>query len=525
MTDEQIRAFSQQIARLPALSTLASEEYRDASSIIEELVEEIKKRTAESPFDFALAKALVEDLRRIGDPSAAEIVAERGAGICEELGREVEAVDLLNWAGVSCFNQCEFLAATEYFQHALRLIPEDDQRFQEATVCNNYGIMLSELDHFSEASSLYTRALKLLLSAPRDRFVAARGVEPEAVIGTINNNRGWIFLRKAKIERNDPDLLTRAIQFLEQTLESSLQPRTRVIAAGNLAEAYLLRGDDEVAEEILSTLEEECLSLKLQQLLTEVYRRKGQLCAAREEMDQAMVWLRKALQSSLTFTNPRQELRAVEEFFRILGDLMARDNDRLAVLEGAGASVLNELLDLLKSKDMYTGHDHSRRVASLSRRMASFAKAEGRGGRRWLKRVELGGLLHDVGKLMIPWSLLNRIRPLSPREVKQLQRHPLVGEELLARLGLHELAMVVGEHHERPDGMGYPRGKAGLSDAGAIVAVADAYEAMTSPSRAYRQPKRPRQAITEVLTGSGRQFDPKAVEALSHAILNGELGV
>ncbi len=324
-------------------------------------------------------------------------------------------------------------------------------------------------------------------------------------------------MRRAR-SSGDRESMGEAIKTLRAVVQGTLRPRTRIIAVGNLAEACLFAGDLVTTDRLLAPLESECVELRLERLLPEVYRRRAQLCAARGEVNTALFWTRKSLQSSLSFTSPRQEVRAVEVCFDLLKSLLASEGDRVTGLERSGAVVLDELLVLLESKDSYTGRDHSRRVASLSRRLAAHLWS-GAAEERHVKTVELGGLLHDVGKLAIPWSLLNRLRPLSPSEVDRLHQHASAGEAILNDLGLPELARIAGEHHERPDGKGYPRGITDLSNEGAVVAVADAYEAMTSPSRYYRVPMRPNQAVKEVLAASGSQFVPLVAQALEAVIL------
>ncbi len=425
----------------------------------------------------------------------------------------------MNLAGLCCFDQGIFPEGLECFEKALSLVPSGDPRFQRPTILNNYGNQLTELEQFERAVAMYNEALEGLSGVSREKYLEARDVEPAHVVGTITNNVGWAHLRRARAGGKDPVLLSKAIDFLKKTLASNLRSRTRIIAAGNLVEAYLMAGDLEAADSLLSSLKKDCEELSLQRLLPEVYRRKAQLCAARREIPRAVTLSRKAMKSSLNQINPRQELRIVEVFLDILDDLLGREADRLLVLQGSGARVLNQLLSLLRSKDAYTGGDHSRRVAKLSRKMAVFLEGESKSNERWLKEVELGGLLHDIGKLRIPWSLLNQLRPLSQREMRQLQGHALAGAEILTILDLPKLATIAGEHHERFDGSGYPMGKWELSIEGSIVAVADVYEAMTSPSRRYRIPRRPKVAIAEILSQVGSKFEPRVVHALEAIIL------
>jgi putative nucleotidyltransferase with HDIG domain len=130
--------------------------------------------------------------------------------------------------------------------------------------------------------------------------------------------------------------------------------------------------------------------------------------------------------------------------------------------------------------------------------------------------VELGALLHDVGKLSIPDRVLTKPGPLNELEWEANRRHATLGERLLARIVQQpEVLAVVRSHHERWDGRGYPDGKRGeeIPLAARIVAVADAFQAMIEP-RPYREPRTRASALEEITSESELQFDPACVEAL-----------
>jgi HD-GYP domain-containing protein (c-di-GMP phosphodiesterase class II) len=130
--------------------------------------------------------------------------------------------------------------------------------------------------------------------------------------------------------------------------------------------------------------------------------------------------------------------------------------------------------------------------------------------------VELGALLHDVGKLSIPDRVLTKPAPLNELEWEAMRRHAAHGERLLARIVQQaDVLAVVRSHHERWDGRGYPDGKRGeeIPLAARIVAVADAFQAMIEP-RPYREPRTRASALDEIASESGRQFDPNCVDAL-----------
>ena len=137
-----------------------------------------------------------------------------------------------------------------------------------------------------------------------------------------------------------------------------------------------------------------------------------------------------------------------------------------------------------------------------------------------LVEVELGALLHDVGKLRLPRELLAKPGKLTPAERGLIRMHPEWGAEMVARIGgLDAVALIVRLHHERPDGLGYPYGLAHgcIPKAALVVSVCDAYGAMTK-RRPYSPPLSLDAALEELERHSGTQFDPDAVGALIELI-------
>lgn len=133
-----------------------------------------------------------------------------------------------------------------------------------------------------------------------------------------------------------------------------------------------------------------------------------------------------------------------------------------------------------------------------------------------LVEVELGALLHDVGKLRLPPELLTKPGPLTEEEVRLVRLHPEWGSDMVVRIpGLEAVALIVRLHHERPDGLGYPHGLARdrIPMATRIVSVCDAYGAMTK-RRPYSAPLDLDAALDELERNRGTQFDPDVVDAL-----------
>lgn len=135
-------------------------------------------------------------------------------------------------------------------------------------------------------------------------------------------------------------------------------------------------------------------------------------------------------------------------------------------------------------------------------------------GLRW------GALLHDVGKLHVPAEILTKPEKPTAEEWEILRRHPTAAIGLLAPLKdwLGDWLLAASEHHERWDGTGYPQGTAGtdISIAGRIVAVADAYDVITS-RRSYKAPASAEEARQELVRSAGSHFDPVVVRAMLEA--------
>jgi putative two-component system response regulator len=179
-------------------------------------------------------------------------------------------------------------------------------------------------------------------------------------------------------------------------------------------------------------------------------------------------------------------------------------------LEGAYRSTLKALTAALETRDSET-HGHSERVVSYSLRL----------GREYglnsdeMKALEFGSLLHDIGKIGVPDSILRKPAKLTEEEWVRMREHPLHGQQILRGIEfLQGAARVVAQHHEKWDGSGYPIGLRGddIDICARIFAVADAFDAITS-DRVYRRGKSYEAASQELDDWAGRQFDPKVVEA------------
>jgi putative nucleotidyltransferase with HDIG domain len=169
------------------------------------------------------------------------------------------------------------------------------------------------------------------------------------------------------------------------------------------------------------------------------------------------------------------------------------------------------LANALEAKDAYTC-GHSARVARLAQQMARECGLP----RHAAETIEQAALLHDLGKIGVPESILRKPGPLTAEEWEIMRRHPVTGAQIVAPLEFFdEGAIIVRHHHERLDGSGYPDGLKGAAIplGSRIVAVADTYDALTS-GRSYRPGFSSAEAIRVLRAEGGRTLDDRLVGLL-----------
>ena len=169
------------------------------------------------------------------------------------------------------------------------------------------------------------------------------------------------------------------------------------------------------------------------------------------------------------------------------------------------------LVSAIEAKDRYT-NGHSKRVAEYSR---SIARSAGKSEEE-CEDIYFAALLHDVGKINVPLKILNKKGHLNDEEYNRVKQHPVVGGQILSNIQLSpEPRIAALYHHERYDGRGYPEGLKGeaIPETARIIAVADAYDAMTS-NRSYRRAIAQEQVREELEKGAGTQFDPEFARAM-----------
>lgn len=179
--------------------------------------------------------------------------------------------------------------------------------------------------------------------------------------------------------------------------------------------------------------------------------------------------------------------------------------------------IIFSLLEILEIHDTYTG-GHSHNVAKLAKKVAEeIGLSEEK-----INKIYWAGLVHDIGKTLIPEQILNKTSGLNDDEYETIKKHPLWGYKILKNSQkLHDVANYILYHHERWDGKGYPQGleKDKIPLISQIISVADAWDAMRS-ERAYRHKLPYSEAIKELKDNKGTQFSPQVIDALLVVLQN-----
>ena len=208
-------------------------------------------------------------------------------------------------------------------------------------------------------------------------------------------------------------------------------------------------------------------------------------------------------------------VRNLLDLIRLQRDLHGEVVKKTAELESLSLHVVRTLAKTIDAKDAYT-NGHSERVATYAKEIARrYGYSEER-----QDEIYMMGLLHDVGKIGVPDTVINKPGKLTDEEYMQIKKHPAKGAEILATISeMPKLVTGARWHHERFDGRGYPDGLKGedIPEEARIIAVADAYDAMTS-HRSYRDIIPQDHVKSEIENGMDTQFDAKFAKIMLEMI-------
>jgi putative two-component system response regulator len=202
----------------------------------------------------------------------------------------------------------------------------------------------------------------------------------------------------------------------------------------------------------------------------------------------------------------------------IRGKLKRAQDVALAQLHRVYKESLTVLANAIEARDAYT-RGHVERVCAYA---AVIARELGCTEQE-LSDLEFGAILHDIGKIAVPETILSKPDRLTEEERREIRKHPEMGVSMVRDISYMALAIpCIQHHHERYDGDGYPNGLTGESIplTARVLAVADTFDAIIS-DRPYRPARTPAEATTEIVQEAGRQFDPRVVDAFQRAVSKG----
>lgn len=197
----------------------------------------------------------------------------------------------------------------------------------------------------------------------------------------------------------------------------------------------------------------------------------------------------------------------IQDIYRSAEDLMYRE--KLLEIPSMRSGAIEAILSTLYEKDKGS-EVHSRSVSLFSERLATFYGMD----RQNIQEVKTAGILHDIGKIIIPTDILQKEGKLTIDEYETIKNHSEIGFRILnSTSDMRNISDIILNHHERWDGKGYPRGIRAeeIPVKSRIISIADAFDAMTS-ERSYRKIVSKEEALNELVLNSGTQFDPKLVE-------------
>lgn len=240
-----------------------------------------------------------------------------------------------------------------------------------------------------------------------------------------------------------------------------------------------------------------------------------------EDLDIFNVKIRRAVEKRMYVLQEREYTSALEDDVRVKAAQLEKQNELLVTysnsLEKATVQLMTSLQNAMEEKDYYTA-GHTMRVTEYSL-MLGMAMGLPEEEITVLRRA---AQFHDIGKLVIDLSCIQKPGKLTDEEWLLIRKHPSVGANIIQPLGFMEREQfIIRHHHERMDGKGYPDGLTGdeLDDLTKIIIVVDSYDAMTS-RRNYRTNMTMEQALAELEKCSGTQFDKNMVDYFSRSIVD-----
>lgn len=419
----------------------------------------------------------------------------------------------LNGLGVLAQHRGDMAGAEHLYRRANELGRAAADQVVVGETEQNLGVLANIRGDIDEAQVRYETALVYL-----ERAGSVRGRI------TSLNNLGLLHLSRRELDQSE-EYLAAALRLCKEVGDVVREGAVHI----NHAELFLARGELDRAREacdegfeIFSRLNDEQRQSEALKFYGVIYRESGKLHLAE-------IHLQRAIQITRP-TNPlleaqtqremarvlrlqgrnRQALEALNRSHALFTSLQARPDladidERVAELEVDFLSLVRFWGESIEAKDRYT-LGHCARVADYACRIAERAGLT----ERDLVWFRMGAFLHDVGKTEVPEEILNKPGRLTDEERAIMERHTVIGDEMLAPVEFPwDIRPMVRSHHERWDGKGYPDRLAGeeIPRSARIMRIADVFDALTT-ARSYRRPLTPEEALSIMQDDAG-SFDPE----------------
>ncbi len=315
----------------------------------------------------------------------------------------------------------------------------------------------------------------------------------------------WINLGWEADEKERAYCYSKAYVTLEEYPDSIGNSTVNILRELNHIELMLLKGHVEDARNAVQRLRTRPMSGKNMIFRPSIFCLKARIAELEGNHSLMITELSRSVADSIRYPNAIQEYSIIQ-----FGLNLIREN---MLTREQVEPFLHAIVMMLEAKDWYTGRDHSSAVAKMAVQLWEIMHPESRNSED-LKDIYWAGYLHDIGKLLLPRSLLNKLGPLSPKEWELIHLHPIYGREIMLNFGNVAIANLIAEHHQNMLGSGYP-GNVPASEKGLCIAVADYLEASTSANRKYKRPKSREESLMEFMS-----FAPECYpEALIKAVL------
>ena len=411
--------------------------------------------------------------QRSGQIDAAENHYGRAKQLARASGdRKIQGDIELN-LGIIANIRGELKQSLEHYHFALAAYEEVGQQPRIARVLNNLGMLYSDLGKVGEAAETLERAVNIC------RLIGDIEVE-----GIVLTNQAELYLSAKDLER--------ARAACDEAFEISSRLGNSQLKAEVLklyGVLFRLTGKPHLSESHLRQAIDLAASLQLPLIQADAYRELALVLREEDRNREALDALNVA-HSLFTALQAKQEQADIDKRFLQL------ENDFLTLVERWGESI--------EAKDQYT-KGHCQRVAEYACKIAEGSGIES----RYMSWFRMGAFLHDVGKTEIPEEILNKPGRLSDEERSIMDRHTIMGWEMLRTIEFPwDILPMVRSHHERWDGKGYPDQLKGeeIPLSARILHIADVFDALTT-TRSYRSPLQPYDALNLMQDDVG-SFDP-----------------